>query len=937
MKKSGPANAFVIIFGIALIVSVVPVEAEFSFSNISAEFLNSELYNESDDNKIILSEIDKVNESTSIDNESIRATMLKLPLSFIENRGQSPEEVEFVVKTSGQTVFFTPSEVVFSLSGGDNSSVVRLAFEGSEPVEIAGEDLLYGKANFFIGNDSAGWATDIPTYGAIRYKDLYPGVDLVFKGREGYLKHELVVSPGADPAQIVMTYSGQDNLSLMEDGSVQLRTAAGNLTDSAPVCYQEIEGSRVVVEGHYRMIDDQRIGFEIGSYDRGSPLVIDPALVYSTYLGGGGSDNGIGIAVDGSGNAYITGETFSTNLPTKDPIQASNAASSDAFVAKINAAGSALVYSTYLGGISHDCGNGIAVDGSGNAYITGHTDSPNFPTKDPIQASMAGYDDAFVAKINAAGSALVYSTYLGGGGSDNGIGIAVDGSRSAYITGETLSADLPTKYPIQASYAGNNDAFVAKINEAGSALVYSTYLGGSDFDYGSGIAVDGSGNAYITGNTNSANLPTKNPIQASNAGWSDAFVAKINAAGSALIYSTYLGGNSYDSSIGIAVDGSENTYITGETISASFPTKNPIQASEAGDGDAFVAKIGADGLALVYSTYLGGISYDCGNGIAVDGSGNAYVNGITASIDFPTKEPMQASSGGVSDAFAAKINAAGSSLVYSTYLGGSGDGHGRGIAVDGSGKAYITGITGSANFPTKDPIQASNAGSTDAFVAVIDSSDTILKHIYYPDFTDTANPDSWRSWLVLQNPMNSPASINLDIRSRAGEPLYSGELVIPAYGVNAIRPRSLTGIDCAGSVVVTSDQPIIGTCQITRNNNEMCMSYNAMDQVSTTLSYPDFTDTANPDGWRSWLVLQNPASTAANINLEIRSRAGDQLYSGSQLIPAHGVAAIRPRNLVGSDCTGSAVVTSDQPLVGTCQITRNNNLMCMSYTAASLA
>ena len=206
--------------------------------------------------------------------------------------------------------------------------------------------------------------------------------------------------------------------------------------------------------------------------------------------------------------------------------------------------------------------------------------------------------------------------------------------------------------------------------------------------------------------------------------------------------------------------------------------------------------------------------------------------------------------------------------------------------------------------------------------------------LYYPDFTDTADPSSWRSWLVLQNPTNSPASINLDIRSRAGEPLYSGELVIPAYGVNAIRPRSLTGIDCAGSVVVTSDQPVIGTCQITRNNNEMCMSYNAMDQVSTTLSYPDFTDTANPDGWRSWLVLQNPASTAANINLEIRSRAGDQLYSGSQLIPAHGVAAIRPRNLVGSDCTGSAVVTSDQPLVGTCQITRNNNLMCMSYTAS---
>ena len=387
MKKCGPANAFVILFGIALIVSVVPVESEFSFSSISTELLDSELYNESDDNKIILSEIDKINEGTSIDNESIRATMLKLPLSFIENRGQSPEEVEFVVKTSGQTVFFTPSEVAFSLSGGDNSSVVRLAFEGSEPVEIAGEDLLSGKANFFIGNDSAGWATDIPTYGAIRYKDLYPGVDLVFKGREGYLKHELVVSPGADPAQIVMTYSGQDNLSLMEDGSMQLRTAAGNLTDSAPVCYQIINSSRIIVEGHYRIIDGQRIAFEIGSYDRGSPLVIDPALVYSTYLGGNSGEEGYRIAFDGSGNAYITGGTLSTNFPTKNPIQASQAGVRDAFVAKIDANGSALVYSTYLGGNSFDYGNGIAVDGNGNAYITGGTLSANFPTKNPIQAS----------------------------------------------------------------------------------------------------------------------------------------------------------------------------------------------------------------------------------------------------------------------------------------------------------------------------------------------------------------------------------------------------------------------------------------------------------------------------------------------------------------------------------------------------------------------
>ena len=725
MKKCGPANAFLILFGIALIVSVVPVEAEFSLSSICTELLNSELYNESDDNEVILSEIDKINEGTSIDNESIRATMLKLPLSFIENRGQSPEEVEFVVKTSGQTVFFTPSEVVFSLSGGDNSSVVRLAFEGSEPVAIAGEDPLSGKANFFIGNDSAGWETDIPTYGAIRYKDLYPGVDLVFKGREGYLKHELVVSPGADPAQIVMTYSGQDNLSLMEDGSVQLRTAAGNLTDSAPVCYQEIDGRRDMVEGGYRLVGENKIGFEVGDYDQSHSLVIDPALVYSTYLGGSSRDSGIGIAVDGSGNAYITGETDSTNFPTKNPIQASYAGDYDAFIAKIDVDGSALVYSTYFGGSSYDFGYDIAVDGSGNAYITGETYSANFPTKNPIQASYAGVRDAFVAKIDVDGSALVYSTYFGGSSYDFGYDIAVDGSGNAYITGETDSTNFPTKNPIQESMAGLRDAFVAKIDADGAALVYSTYLGGNSHDYGSGIAVDGSGNAYITGYTFSDDFPTKNPIQESKAGDYDAFVAKIDADGSALVYSTYLGGSGSDHGSSIALDGSGNAYIIGQTDSTNFPTKNPIQESMAGLRNAFVAKIDADGSALVYSTYLGGISYDYGNGIAVDGSGNAYIIGYTTSDNFPIKDPIQESKVGDWDAFVAKIDADGSALVYSTYLGGSSRDFGNGIAVDGSGNAYITGETSSANFPTKDPIQASNAGIRDAFAAVIDSSDPI--------------------------------------------------------------------------------------------------------------------------------------------------------------------------------------------------------------------
>lgn len=493
-------NAFVILLGAAFISSMMPALAEIALSNFSIGLPDSSL---STANSVF--NYAEFNNSSAI-NESVKATMLKLPLSFIENRGQSSDDTKFIVKTSGQTVFFTPAEVVFTLSSGNNSSVVHMSFEGSRPGQITGEQLLPGTANFFLGNDSSKWLADIPTYDAVRYKDLYPGVDLVFKGTEGYLKHELILSPGADLSQIVLDYSGHDDLCLTEDGSVLIRTAAGNLTDSAPICYQEIDDSRVEVEVQYRLIRDQRIGFDIGKYDRRYPLVIDPALVYSTYLGGSSSDwysdwdNG--ITVDSSGNAYVTGHTESTDFPTKNPIQGSKVGGTfyaDVFITKINAAGSALVYSTYLGGSSGDVGYDIAVDDVGNAYVAGATDSTNFPTKNPIQASNAGSNDAFVTKINADGSTLIYSTYLGGSGSDPAYGIAIDGSSNAYLTGITGSADFPTTNPIQASYAGGKDAFVTKINAAGSALVYSTYLGGNSNEEDDDIAVDNSGNAYVTG------------------------------------------------------------------------------------------------------------------------------------------------------------------------------------------------------------------------------------------------------------------------------------------------------------------------------------------------------------------------------------------------------------------------------------------------------
>jgi hypothetical protein len=470
------------------------------------------------------------------------------------------------------------------------------------------------------------------------------------------------------------------------------------------------------VEGGYRVRGNE-VAFDVGKYDTTKQLVIDPVLFYSTYLGGSATDQANAIAADGSGNTYVTGDTISINFPTAAPFQAANGGATDAFVTKINAAG-VKVYSTYLGGSMDEFGESIAVDGSGNAYVAGWTTSTNFPTATPIQSASGGLVDGFVTKINTAGSMLVYSTYLGGSQNDVIHAIAVDGSGSAYVTGYTVSANFPTVNPLQAA-GGNEDAFVTKINAAGSALTYSTYLGGSFSDNGNGIAVDSSGNAYVTGSTTSTDFPTTSPFQASNAsgsGGTDAFVTKINAAGSAKVYSTYLGGLLNDSGLGIALDSAGDAYVTGYTGSNNFPVANAIQASLSGTQDAFATVFNAAGSALIYSTYLGGSGNEFGNAVAVDGAGNVYVTGLTDSTNFPTSNPIQATNHGGDDAFVTKLNSIGSTVLYSTYLGGSSQDFASGIAVDGSGNAYVSGYTVSTDFPTVSPLQASYGGGGDAFI-----------------------------------------------------------------------------------------------------------------------------------------------------------------------------------------------------------------------------
>jgi hypothetical protein len=659
-----------------------------------------------------------------------------LPLSFEPNIGQSDPAVRFIAHASGTTFYLTRSEVI--------SGQFRIKLTGRNPArEIAGVERVAGKSNYFIGNDPAKWKTDVPQFARVKYAQLYQGVDLIFHGNQRQLEYDFVVAPGSDPRCIRFAFEGASRVEIGKEGELLVTSKSGNqIRQHSPAIYQEVDGARRKVAGGYVIKKGSReVGFKVSAYDRDRPLVIDPILSYSSYLGGATPsphspiDSGaLAIAVDAAGNMYVTGFTSTVDFPTANPEQpAYGGGLYDVFVTKIDPSGSTLVYSTYLGGINDEKAFAIAVDSAGSAYITGFTQSPNFPTTvtafQPVSTTgilPTNSSDAFVTKLSPGGNALVYSTFLGGNtNADNGFGIAVDSSGCAYVTGETASTDFPTKNAYQPSLAGSGflrfNAFVTKLSADGTALVYSTYLGGG-VDEGFGIAVDSSGSAYVTGYTYSTSFPTKNPLQANLAGDSDIFITKFSPAGNTLVYSTYLGGSDLDEAFGIAVDASGSAYITGKTRSNDFPTVNAFQPTfGGGNEDAFVAKINPAGSALVYSTYLGGSGSE-GNlsRIALDSAGDAYVVGSTDSTDFPTASAIQSARAGPGDnAFVTKLNAAGNGLIYSTYLGGNSLNLGFGIAVDSSGTAFVAGQTWSGNFPTVNPFQGSLRGTDDAFIAKI--------------------------------------------------------------------------------------------------------------------------------------------------------------------------------------------------------------------------
>ncbi|HEX8492476.1 MAG TPA: SBBP repeat-containing protein [Pyrinomonadaceae bacterium] len=600
------------------------------------------------------------------------------------------------------------------------------------------------KSNYFIGNERSKWQTKVSNYARVKYRGIYPGVDLIYYGTRGQLEYDFEVAPGTHPNAIRLSFEGAKRVRVESDGDLVLDTENGEVRHKRPHVYQDVNSVRRSIPCGYLLDENQHITFDVGDYDRSKPLTIDPVLTYATYLGGSLGDAAYGVAQDAAGNLYVTGITSSINFPTTAGAYQAiypTDAQSVVFVAKLNPAGTALVYSTYLGGSGHDpsyasansYGYSIAVDASGNAYVTGDTSAINFPTTagafQPTTAVQHGID-AYVTKLSAQGDSLIYSTYLHGPGQSNDYGsaIAIDSSGNAYVTGLTNSTTFPTTAGSfqPTTPASSFPGYVIKLNASGSALVYSSYLGGSTYDYPRSIALDATGNAYVAGGTSSTNFPTTTgAFRTTSAGGGDAFVTKINPAGSALVYSTYLGGsasktaNGADRANDIAVDNSGNAYVTGDTTSANFPTTaGAYRTTAVGGTDAFITKINPSGGALVYSTYLGGVGKDIGYSIDINDLGNAYVSGSSDSSNFPTTSgALQSSNLGLT-AFVTKLNLTGNKLVYSTYLGGSANDDGWAIAVQGSGDAYVVGTTRSTNFPvTSGAFQQAHAGGNDdAFV-----------------------------------------------------------------------------------------------------------------------------------------------------------------------------------------------------------------------------
>ena len=701
----------------------------------------------------------------------IQSTYAALPMAFEQNQGQTDGLVKYLARANGYTLFLTANEAVFWLSSKPASAhsivdlrtashavgtpqphttqnsgnkisagVVRMQFAGANSTaKISATDDLPGKANYFIGNDPRQWRSNVPLFGRINYQNVYPGVNVVFHGEQRQLEFDFVVAADADPEPIAFQFAGAQSVKTGNSGNLLLSSRAGDIVLHKPVAYQDKNGAKQPVDARFVLNANKSVSFELGNYDHTRELVIDPsvAVLYATYLGGSGADEAEAIAVDSStGNAYVTGETASIDFPGAKSTNKLNG-TANVFVTEMNSAGTNFVYSTYVGGSDTDAGYGIALDKTGDVFVVGGTDSSDFPhTSGAFQSSIgsSGATNAFIIELNAGG-ALTYGTYFGGSGSDVAVGMAFDQATGMYaVVGSASSTNFPTKNPLQAKLAGSSNGFVSLWNSSGNTLTFSTYLGAAAGDIANAAALDASDDVYVTGKTSSPSFPTTaGAFQTKcgtdgtcNGGLLDAFVTEINSAGSKYVFSTFLGGSSNDLGDGIAVD-TTGVYVTGQTESSDFPAPaGGFQpAFGGGSNDAFVTKLNPVGSERLYSSYLGGSGAEIGASIAVDSGGDAYITGQTNSsaTTFPLANATQLTPGGGNDVFVTEVNPSGSKLFFSTYLGGSQDeddgGNYGAIAVDTYGaNIYVAGNTASSNFPVSlGAFQTTYGKNTDAFVA----------------------------------------------------------------------------------------------------------------------------------------------------------------------------------------------------------------------------
>lgn len=683
-----------------------------------------------------------------------------LPVFFFPTAGQTGSSIRYVAQTSEMQIGFAADGVIFRT----HQARVRARFAGGNPTPVMeGIDALPGKVNFFSGSRSE---RDVQVYRGLAYGGVYPGIDLKYRGTGNRVKSEFLVSPGGDPGRIRIEYEGAVRISIAANGDLLVGAGGGELREEAPLIYQDSDHGRVRVEGRYRVLDAGAVGFEIGVYDRARLLVIDPVVSYCTYLGGSGMGAVTGAAVDSTGNLYVTGWTEALDFPIVGAAQAANQGGVDVFVAKLNPAGNTLLYATYIGGRGDDRAAAIAVDSTGQAYVTGSTASTNFPVVSAIRSALGGSRNAFVFKLNAAGNGLIYSTYLGGSTYDKGNAIAVDGSGNAYIAGDTYSANFPVLGAAQSLPGGSADAFITKLSPSG-ALLFSTFLGGAGDEHAAGIALDSSRSVYLAGGTFSTNFPVSGAIQSTNQGGQDAFVTKLGSTGGSIVYSTYLGGSGaavgvLEQANGIAVDSSGNAYVAGVTNSANFPvTAGALRTTYNGVQDAFVVKINAAGSALGYGAYLGGSSFNWASGIAVDASGGATVAGCTSSADFPVSGAVQAAFNGLYDGFVSTLNAAGNALTFSTLYGGAGSDVANAIAIDASGNIFIGGQTSSVDLALQGPLQATNPGRSMGWVMRLGTPPGTAQFIR----TDATTQGTWRGvygadgYNVINNAVSYPTYV----------------------------------------------------------------------------------------------------------------------------------------------------------------------------------